>query len=201
MESKKEFINLNEPWMEQQAFRDFLKQLNEQPKSEIDLNDLLQAAKAVIENELVARGYSAQEFVGINLKCQVVQKENIEQIANTYSAEWGNCVQNRINKLNLTSLLEVPTAVDGNENILSSEFTGKLIERLDEVIMGFSSLVKLDTPIANTSLTMNFNSDIVTESLECRLSCEKEGIPYKKNLKTGKCTHIPCDITMRRPDS
>lgn len=200
MEGKTELINLDEPWIEQKAFRDYLNILNDQPKSEIQLYKLLEVAKIVIKNELAACGHSEEELVGIHLECQVAQKENLDQITNTYSAELSNNLQLQLHNLNSESLSLASNTIEKNADLISSEFSSKLIERLDEVIMEASPLSQLETPIVNTSMTINFASSVITVFLECSNDCKKDGIRYKKNSRTKKCTHIPCGIIMRNPD-
>lgn len=191
MEYKQTSITVDKSFMEQQAFRDFLKLPSEEPSPKIELHNLLEVAKVVVRNELISCG-SEKELIGLRLECQVSKNENQES-AETYTFEWSQLRQDKGVAENKEGISEEQPEVNSDKNPVSLEFAGNLTERLDEVLMEYTPLAALESHPIKTTTRMSFSSGaIMNFVLECSNDCIKQGIRYKKNLITGRCTDIKC---------
>jgi hypothetical protein len=201
MEYKPTFITVDEPFMSQQAFRDFLKLPSEYSAQKIGLYDLLEVAKVVIRDELVSCGCSENELTGFRIECQVLKDES-KELRETYLVEWKQTSQSEQVTKNKDEMSEhianEKSKVNLERNIpLSFEFIGKLTERLHEV----SSISEGGQLISNQ---VNFSrSDI---SLRSQPGCAKytdgrkyqailsdEGEVLKWKYRPDNKTMILCD--------
>lgn len=177
MEYKATSITVDKCFMEQQAFRDFLKLPSQDPTPKIGLHDLLEVAKLVIRNELVSCGCSEKELIRFQLEYQVSQDESQEP-GEIYSVEWCQSPQSKKATDNKNEIPEEQPEVNPDENTpLSVEFLGKLTERLDEVLAA-SEKGRL------TSTHLNFSS---FRNLDCEPDCDvdTDGISYQAILCDG----------------
>lgn len=78
MEYKPTSITVYQPFMSQQAFRDFLKLPSEESAPKIGLHDLLEMAKVVAIDGLVSCGCFEKELIGFRLQCQILKVESQE---------------------------------------------------------------------------------------------------------------------------
>lgn len=124
MESNSKSINIDEPFLSQQAFRDFLKLPSEESAPKIGLRDLLEVAKVVIGHELNCCGCSEKELIGCRLEYQI-SKEESQEAGEIYSVQWNRTPQSEMITENEEEISKEPP--------LSSEFMGKLTQRFDEV--------------------------------------------------------------------
>ncbi|MBD2001988.1 MULTISPECIES: hypothetical protein [Cyanophyceae] len=178
MEYKPTPITIDKCFIEQQAFRDFLKLPSEEPAPKIGLRDLLEVTKLVIRNELVSCGCSEKELIKFQLEYQVSQDESQEP-GEIYSVEWCQSPQFKKAIEDKNGITEEQPEVNLEENSpLSVAFIGKLTERLDEVLAA-SEKGRL------TSTRLNFSS---LENLNCEPDCaaDAEGVSYQAILCNGK---------------
>ena len=87
MEYKPTSITVYQPFMSQQAFRDFLKLPSEESAIKIGLHDLLEVAKVVAIDGRVSCGCFEKKLIGFRLQCQILKVES-QELREVYFAEW-----------------------------------------------------------------------------------------------------------------
>lgn len=187
MEYKPTSITVDEPFMSQQAFRDFLKLPSEESAIKIGLHDLLEVAKVVIRDELVSCGCSENELTGFRIECQVLKDEN-QELGEVYAVEWKQLPQSE----RVTEKKAEETEVELNKNSpISLEFLGKLTERIDERLLDSDNL-SLKT---STHLNFSFGSSL-SSRLECDGTCGDNYRKYETDVNGNEydkgCTQTPC---------
>jgi hypothetical protein len=198
MEYKPTSITVDQPFMSQQAFRDFLKLPSEESAQKIGLHDLLEVAKVVIRDELVSCGCSENELTGFRIECQVLKGES-QELGEVYSAEWKQLPQSEQVTGNNNEVAEEPPEVKLNNNFPRSlEFIGKLTERIDESLLALDHL-SLKT---STNLDLSF-SRFTSVRLVCDATCgqykrkyerDENGNEYDKGCSTTLCMRNNIEI-------
>jgi hypothetical protein len=177
MESKSKSLNIDEPFLSQQAFRDFLKLPSEESAPKIGLRDLLEVAKVVIRHELNCCGCSEKELIGCRIEYQI-SKEKSQEPEEVYSVEWSQIPQPEKRTEDENKIPEDQPEVP-NDKIppISSEFMGKLALRFNEV----SSTLEGARVIASHADFRTFRSS------GCREGCDRyNGILYKRMFCNGQ---------------
>jgi hypothetical protein len=176
MESESKSINVNEPFLSQQAFRDFIKLPSEEPVPKIGLRDLLEVVKVVIKHELNCCGCSEKELIGCRLE-YTIPKEESQELRESYSIEWSHIPQ--------SEMITEDEEEISKESPLSSEFMGKLTQRFDEMSSALDGAKLTGTDIRFRTFR---NSDCIGGFYPFgNLSCEGwvcnggEHIEWKKN--------------------
>jgi hypothetical protein len=194
MKSESKFINVDEPFLSQQAFRDFLKLPSEESAPKIGLRDILEIAKVVIIHELNSCGCSEKELIGCRLEYQI-SKEDSQEAGEVYSVQWSQIPQSekRTEDENKISEDQPEVPNDKKNSPISSEFIGKLALRFNEV----SSTLEGARVIASGADFRTFRSS------GCREGCDwYNGILYKRMFCNGQPSYwilkegkkVPCDI-------
>jgi hypothetical protein len=181
MESESKSINVDKPFLSQQAFRDFLKLPSEEPVSKIGLHDLLDVAKVLIRHELNCCGCSEKELIGYRIEYQI-SKEKSQETGEIYSVQWSQIPQSekRTEDENKISEDQPEVLNDKKNSPISSEFMGKLALRFNEV----SSTLEGARVIASRADFRTFRS------YDCREGCDwYNGILYKRMF----CNEQPSD--------
>ena len=178
MKSESKSINVDEPFLSQQAFRDFLKLPSEEPAPKIGIYDLLEVAKLVIRNELDCCGCSEKELISCRLEYQISKEEN-KELGEIYSVQWNQIPQFEKTTEDEEKISEnLPDMVAEKNNPLPSEFMGKLTQRIDEV-----------SPALDEARLIASRADFRTfSSLNCRTKCVKDtdGLRYRKRICNGQ---------------
>lgn len=150
MEYQPTSITVDEPFLSQQAFRDFLKLPSEESAIKIGLHDLLEVAKVVIRDELVACGCSENELTGFQLKCKVSQIGN-KNLAEDYTVEWHHSPQ-EVSENNQEVWKKL------SEENLGEKFINNLFTRIREMVVDSKMLAASAEDALKISTVMNFSS-------------------------------------------
>lgn len=178
MESESKSINVDEPFLSQQAFRDFLKLPSEEPAPKIGLRDLLEVVKVVIRHELNCCGCSEKELIGCRLEYQL-SKEESQETGEIYSVHWSHIPQSEKRTEDENKISEDQPEVfnDKKSSPIPSEFMGKLALRFNEV----SSTLEGARVIASHADFRTFRSS------GCQEGCDRyNGILYKRMFCNGQ---------------
>ncbi len=177
MEFESKFINIDEPFLLQQAFRDFLKLPSEEPVPKIGLRELLDVAKVLIRHELNCCGCSEKELIGCRIEYQVLKEESQEP-GEIYSVQWSQIPQSEKRTEDENKISEDQSEVPNDKNPpISSEFMGKLVLRFDEL----SSTLEGARIITSRADFRTFISS------GCREGCDWDnGILYKRMFCNGQ---------------
>ncbi len=133
MTSELKAINVDEPFLSQKAFRDFIKLPSDEPSPKVGVHNLLKVTREVIKHELVSCGCSEAELIGCQLEYEIAQ-ESSQETGEIYSFKWNQISESKKTTEDVEEIPEeLPDVASDTDNPLSYEFMSKLNQRLDEV--------------------------------------------------------------------
>lgn len=207
MENQAVFINLDEPFMVQQAVRDILKlPSDEEPVPKVILEGLLEVAKLVVTDEL--KRVTSHKFLAgllIGYQAPLIGSRDLGEV---YSVEWGQLP--KVKEVIEDDEEETDEDIPELGNSITSEFLDKLATRLEEAMIAKTPAMALErrTLLVRVRVYVRVNVRVNVEShmLESRtdfsiMECgcpDQLGQLYKKRLIfedgewRAKCTKRPC---------
>lgn len=179
-------IDLDQPLVEQELVKNSFNGSSE--FKEIKFEQLLEIAKMVLKHQLD----SDEELRGLRLEFQSsLQAEN--KPTEAYVLEWS---QKPLKKPLLEHLGKTNQSKEGSP--LSTDFLGRLTERLDEAL----SQTRNDSHITSFKIDLSSNESL-SGYLDCKGDprCKKNGLEYKAKYVNDEyvgCTNILCG---KKPDN